>query len=104
AWRGRSQFDGRGSARGWLYSIATNNCLNAIKARSSARRILDQPGPPPTEAEATGGPASALAWLEPYPDAALPDIADDGPGPEARYEAREAVRRAFVAALQLLPQ
>lgn len=103
AWRARSQFDGRGSARGWLYSIATHSCLNAIKSRSSARRILDQPGRPPSEGGATGGPTMELAWLEPYPDAELPDIADDKPGPEARYEAHEAVRLAFVAAIQLLP-
>ncbi|MDX8453235.1 RNA polymerase subunit sigma-70 [Mesorhizobium sp. VK9D] len=103
AWRARSQFDGRGSARGWLYSIATNSCLNAIKARSSARRILEQPERPPSEGGATDGPTAELAWLEPYPDAELPDIADDRPGPEARYEAREAVRLAFVAAIQLLP-
>ncbi|MBZ9860726.1 RNA polymerase subunit sigma-70 [Mesorhizobium sp. CA12] len=103
AWRARSQFDGRGSARGWLYAIATNSCLNAIKTRSLARRILEQPERPASEGRATGGPATELAWLEPYPDAELPDIADDRPGPEARYEAREAVRLAFVAAIQLLP-
>lgn len=103
AWRARAQFDGRGSARGWLYSIATNSCLNAIKARASARRILEQPERPPAEGRATGGPVPELAWLEPYPDAELPDIADDRPGPEARYETREAVRLAFVAAIQLLP-
>ncbi|CDX42956.1 RNA polymerase factor sigma-70 [Mesorhizobium sp. ORS 3359] len=103
AWRARSQFDGRGSARGWLYAIATKSCLNAIKARSSARRILEQPGRPPSEGGATGGPTAELAWLDPYPDAELPDIADHRPGPEARYEAREAVRLAFVAAIQLLP-
>ena len=103
AWRARSRFDGRGSARGWLYSIATNSCLNAIKARSSAQRILAQPGRLPSEERATGGPATELTWLEPYPDAELPDIADDRPGPDARYEAREAVRLAFVAAIQLLP-
>ncbi|SFN71669.1 RNA polymerase sigma-70 factor, ECF subfamily [Mesorhizobium sp. NFR06] len=103
AWRARSQFDARGSARGWLYAIATNSCLNAIKARSSARRILEQPERPPAEGRATGGPTTELAWLEPYPDAELPDVADDRPGPDARYEAREAVRLAFVAAIQLLP-
>ncbi|BCM16872.1 RNA polymerase subunit sigma-70 [Mesorhizobium sp. J8] len=103
AWRARSQFDGRGSARGWLYAIATKSCLNAIKARSAGRRILQQPGRPPSDGGATGGPTAELAWLEPYPDAELPDIADDRPGPEARYEAREAVRLAFVAAIQLLP-
>ncbi len=103
AWRARAQFDGHGSVRGWLYSIATNSCLNAIKARSSARRILEQPGRPASEGRATGGPAAEFAWLEPYPNAELPDIADDRPGPEARYEACEAVRLAFVAAIQLLP-
>ncbi|CDX50368.1 RNA polymerase factor sigma-70 [Mesorhizobium plurifarium] len=103
AWRARAQFDGRGSARGWLYAIATKSCLNAIKARSSAGRILEQPGRSPSEGGATGGPTAELAWLDPYPDAELPDIADDRPGPEARYEAREAVRLAFVAAIQLLP-
>ncbi|TGQ64049.1 sigma-70 family RNA polymerase sigma factor [Mesorhizobium sp. M00.F.Ca.ET.186.01.1.1] len=103
AWRRRAQFDGRGSARGWLHAIATNACLNAIKVRSSARRILEQPGRPPTEGPATAGLAAELSWLEPYPDAELPDIADGEPGPDARYETREAVRLAFVAAIQLLP-
>ena len=40
-------------------------------------------------------------WLEPYPDSALPDLA---PGPEARYEQREATQLAFVAGLQQLPE
>ena len=103
AWRGRSQFDGRGSPRGWLYTIATNTCLNAIKARSAAHRILEPPDRPPTEGRATAGPAAELSWLEPYPDAELPDLVDGEPGPEARYETREAIRLAFVAAIQLLP-
>lgn len=103
AWRGRSQFDGHGSPRGWLYTIATNGCLNAIKARSSAHRILEQPGRPPTDGRAAGGPAAELSWLEPYPDAELPDLVDGEPGPDARYETREAVQLAFVAAIQLLP-
>jgi RNA polymerase sigma-70 factor (ECF subfamily) len=103
AWRGRSEFDGRGSVRGWLYTIATNSCLNALKARSRAHRILQQPGRPPSHGAATGGPTAEAAWLEPYPDAELPAIADSTPGPEARYEAREAVQLAFVAAIQDLP-
>jgi RNA polymerase sigma-70 factor (ECF subfamily) len=102
AWRGRSEFDGRGSVRGWLYTIATNSCLNALKARSRARRILQQPGPP-SHGPATGGPTAEMTWLEPYPDAELPAIVDNTPGPEARYEAREAVQLAFVAAIQDLP-
>jgi len=103
AWRGRSDFDGRGSVRGWLYAIATNSCLNALKARSRAKRILQQPGRPPSLGPATGGPAAEVAWLEPYPDAELPDLVDGEPGPEARYEAREAVQLAFLAAIQVLP-
>lgn len=102
AWRARSQFDGRGSVRGWLYTIATNSCLNAIKARSTANRILQQPERPPSEGRAFDGPAE-LTWLEPYPDAELPNLVDGEPGPEARYETREAVQLAFVAAIQLLP-
>ncbi|WP_421762123.1 sigma-70 family RNA polymerase sigma factor [Devosia sp.] len=43
AWRARAGFDGRGSLRGWLYSIATNSCLNAIKARGRSRRIIVAP-------------------------------------------------------------
>jgi RNA polymerase sigma-70 factor (ECF subfamily) len=103
AWRARSQFDGRGSIRGWLYTIATNSCLNAIKARAAPHRILEQPQRAPSDGPTTGGPAPELAWLEPYPDAELPDLVDGQPGPEARYETREAVQLAFVAAIQLLP-
>ncbi|WP_292524918.1 RNA polymerase subunit sigma-70 [Mesorhizobium sp.] len=102
AWRARSQFDGRGSVRGWLYTIATNSCLNAIKARTTAHRILQQPERPPSNGRAVGGPAE-LTWLDPFPDAELPDLVDSEPGPEARYETREAVQLAFVAAIQLLP-
>ncbi|AEH87583.1 sigma-70 family RNA polymerase sigma factor [Mesorhizobium opportunistum] len=103
AWRGRAQFDGRGSPRGWLYTIATNACLNAIKARVTAHRVLEQPDRPPTEGRAAAGPAAELSWLEPYPDVELPDFVDGEPGPEARYETSEAIRLAFVAAIQLLP-
>ncbi|MER9600030.1 MULTISPECIES: RNA polymerase subunit sigma-70 [unclassified Mesorhizobium] len=103
AWRARSEFDGRGSVRGWLYTIATNACLNALKARTRAHRILQQPGQPPSHGSATGGPSAEITWLEPYPDAELPGLVDSGPGPEARYESREAVRLAFVAAIQDLP-
>jgi len=103
AWRGRLEFDGRGSVRGWLYTIATNSCLNALRARSRAHRILQEPGRPPTHGPATGGPAAEVSWLEPYPDSELLRLVDSEPGPEARYEVREAVQLAFVAAIQVLP-
>jgi RNA polymerase sigma-70 factor (TIGR02960 family) len=98
AWRGLEAFEGRSSVRAWLYRIATNRCLNALRARS--RR--------PPEAQAMVEPPEPTRrtepiWLEPYPDALLEDVPDRSPGPEARYEAREAVGLAFIAALQNLP-
>jgi RNA polymerase sigma-70 factor (ECF subfamily) len=100
AWRGLSQYSGRASLRTWLYRIATNRCLNALRA-SSRRPQPTPPKPPFTPPEPTrrGEPA----WLEPYPDALLERLPDGAAGPEARYEARETIALAFVAALQDLP-
>ena len=103
AWRGLKGFDGRASTRYWLYRIATNACLNALATRASAGRVLPETESPATEQMPDREPASDIAWLEPYPDSALEQIADDAPGPDARYEMREAVQLAFIAAIQLLP-
>jgi RNA polymerase sigma-70 factor (ECF subfamily) len=103
AWRGLAGFDGRASIRYWLYRIATNVCLNAVAAHASAGRVLPEMQGPPTERMPDREPASDVAWLEPYPDSALEGIADDAPGPDARYETREAVHLAFIAVIQLLP-
>jgi RNA polymerase sigma-70 factor (ECF subfamily) len=103
AWRGLKGFDGRASTRYWLYRIATNACLNALASRASAGRVLPESESPATEQMPDREPASDIAWLEPYPDSALEQIADDAPGPDARYEMREAVQLAFIAAIQLLP-
>jgi RNA polymerase sigma-70 factor, ECF subfamily len=99
AWRGLEQYQERDSLRAWLYRIATNRCLNAL--RDSRRRPRESPGAPFEVPEPTrrGEPL----WLEPYPDALLEGIAETAPGPEARYETKEAVTLAFVAALQHLP-
>ena len=94
AWRGLESFEERASLRSWLYRIATNRSLNAIRERrrrpatentmrSSRRRHVVEP-----------------SWLEPYPDSALPDPA---PGPETRYEQREAIQLSFIVTLQQLP-
>ena len=86
--------------RTWLYRIATNRCLAAL--RSARRRqpaevaVVVDPYPEPNA-------ASEVVWLEPYPDLLIDEIADAAPGPDARVEAREAISLAFVAALQLLP-
>lgn len=95
AWRGLGAFAGRSSLRTWLYQIATNRCLNAI--RDAKRRPPPVPTPPFEPPEPSR--RSEVTWLQPYPDAWL-DTASD---PSARSDAREAVRLAFVAALQRLP-
>ena len=97
AWRGLSDFERRSSVRSWLYTIATNRCLNAL--RDSGRR------PPAAGVPVGFGRSenfSEISWLEPYPDLLLEGIADESPGPDARYEAKEAVALAFVSGLQHL--
>jgi RNA polymerase sigma-70 factor (TIGR02960 family) len=95
AWRGLRGFEERASLRAWLYRIATNRCLNALRERGRRPAVEDTlKAPPPTR-------QVEPSWLEPYPDSALPDLA---PGPEARYEQREATQLAFVAGLQQLPE
>lgn len=103
AWRGRSGFSGVGSVQAWLYRIATNVCLDIIKQRGKARRILIEDGSAPSTHLPEGAPAIEMAWVEPLPDSELDRIADPAPGPHARIEAMEAVRLAFVAAIQELP-
>jgi len=103
AWRGLDGFEGRGSVRGWLYSIATNTGLNMLAARANVRRLLPNLNAPPSTQMPEGQPASEIDWLEPYPDLNLEGIADGAAGPDARYEMREAVQLAFVAAIQQLP-
>jgi RNA polymerase sigma-70 factor (ECF subfamily) len=93
AWRGLDKFEGRASMRSWLYRIATNRCLNAL--RDSGRRTVE----PRTDLPTPTRMAEPL-WLEPYPDVMLEGIADRAPGPDARYETKEAVTLAFVTGLQ----
>lgn len=100
AWRGFGGFEGRASLRTWLYRIATNRCLNAL--RSASRRPAkewDIPGVEPPEPTRRG----EIVWLEPFPDTLIRDAIDVPIGPEARYEQTEAVSLAFVTALQTLP-
>lgn len=99
AWRGLARFEGRGSLRSWLYTVATRSCLDVMDDRR--RRALPVDLGPASERPVTDDlPRTDLPWLEPYPDAELPEGAIS---PAARYEQREAVELAFVAALQHLP-
>src|ERR1700691_5458350 len=101
AWRSLSSFQGRSSLRSWLYSIATNVCLRAIERRGSRVLPIDY-GPPADPHEPVQAPLLESVWMDPYPDERL-GLADGLAGPEARYEQRESIELAFIAALQLLP-
>ena len=100
AWRSLGGFEQRSSLRTWLYRIATTRSLNALRSASRrpamewSNRDLDPPEPTRL---------GEVPWLEPYPDVLLAGLPDDTPGPQARYEAREAISLAFVTALQVLP-
>ena len=98
AWRGFGSFEERASLRTWLYRIATNTCLSALRHHS--RRVLpsglgapsDDPAAPPTSVD------TSVAWLQPFPDDRLGDSSD----PAAIVVARDTVRLALVASLQYL--
>jgi RNA polymerase sigma-70 factor (TIGR02960 family) len=98
AWRGLERFEGRASVRNWLYRIATNRCLNARRDRGRRPKGVPAMVEPPQPTR-----LSEPVWLEPYPDVLLEGMADTAPGPEARYQTKETIGLAFVAALQHLP-
>ena len=101
AWRGLGRFEGRSSLRSWLYTIATNTCLNAIARRPKRVLPIDY-GPATDPHAAPGEPIVESVWIEPYPDEIL-GLEDGYAAPEATYERRESVELAFIAALQHLP-
>jgi RNA polymerase sigma-70 factor (ECF subfamily) len=99
AWRGLPRFEGRSSPRTWLYRIATNTSLKLMERRPKRVLPLDY-SPAAGPGEGLGEPLVESVWVEPYPDEGL---AAGHAAPDARYEQREAVELAFIAALQHLP-
>jgi len=98
AWRGIGRFQGRSSLRTWLYTIATNACLQLVRRRPG--RVLPRDLGPSSGTGSTGGvPLAETVWIEAYPANAIPTA----PSPGAAYEERETLELAFVAVLQHLP-
>jgi RNA polymerase sigma-70 factor (ECF subfamily) len=89
AWRGRDGFEGGSLFRAWLYRIATNVCLDMLRRRS--RRLT------------TIGSFAEVAWLQPYPDRLLDEVASGVDGPDVVAVDRETIALTFLAALQVLP-
>jgi RNA polymerase sigma-70 factor (ECF subfamily) len=99
AWRHFETFKGQSTLRTWLYQIATNVCLDALKKRS--RRTLPTAIYQEAEPLSPSGPRLAEAlWLDPFPGSWLAEATEN---PEARYSRHESISLAFMTALQLLP-
>jgi RNA polymerase sigma-70 factor, ECF subfamily len=92
AWRSRQSFRGEGTLRAWLYRIATNTCLDAL--RTTSRPALERPP------EATGD--FEVPWLQPYPDELLEGLAAPDADPESAVVSKETIELAFIAAIQQL--
>ncbi|MFI7025685.1 RNA polymerase subunit sigma-70 [Micromonospora sp. NPDC049900] len=102
AWRKRETFEGRSAVRAWLYRIATNVCLDFLRANARTPMPYRQPalGADP---DAPGGPTDEVPWLQPYPDRLLDVVASPDSQPDSQVVARETIELAFLVAIQHLP-
>jgi RNA polymerase sigma-70 factor (TIGR02960 family) len=88
AWRGRDRFEGGPGFRAWLYRIATNACLDALRSRRRVRSLSS---------------FAEVPWLQPYPDRLLDELAPSDTEPDAVVVARETIELTYLAVIQLLP-
>jgi RNA polymerase sigma-70 factor, ECF subfamily len=98
AWRNFDSFEGRAQLGTWLYKIATNVCLDALRAAGRRARPIDL-GPAGTAYSRLGDRLPEATWIEPLPDTRFMSAGAD---PAESVEMRESIRLAFVAALQHL--
>jgi RNA polymerase sigma-70 factor (ECF subfamily) len=101
AWSKRATYQGRATFRAWLYGIATNACLDALRRRP--KRMLPPDLFAASDPNQAPGPPTDLAWLEPFPDRVMEEAAANEDEPEAKLLARETTELAFLAAIQHLP-
>jgi RNA polymerase sigma-70 factor, ECF subfamily len=101
AWRRRGDFEGRSTFRAWLYRIATNACLDALRRRPA--RLLPSDVAPASDPQQPLPPPSDLPWLDPYPGRLLDGIASSEDEPEAALVRKETIELAFLVAIQHLP-
>ena len=101
AWRGRGSFQGRSTLRVWLYRIATNACLDALKRRRP--RLLPADVAPALEPGAPLPPRSEGPWLDPYPESLLDGLVASEEEPDSQLVEKETIELAFLAAIQHLP-
>ncbi len=108
AWRARASFEGRSTFRTWLYRIATNACLRALKRaprRAMPQYVVD---PVTTDSDWSNPPSEPppgpeIPWLQPYPDSLLDPVAPHEAEPEEVVVSRETIELAYLTALQRLP-
>jgi RNA polymerase sigma-70 factor (ECF subfamily) len=98
AWRSKDRFEGRSSLKSWLYSIATNVCLDQLEGRKRRATPMDL-GPAKAAELANLNVRPDDNWVEPIPDT----LVSADPDPAEAAVRSETLRLAFVAALQRLP-